>query len=105
MQNNITDLKTLAALFSGDSRVVEGKWFGKICLKVNGKTFTVLFGRDVAFKLPDDALKEALQIDGAHLFDPRGKGNPFKEWVQVPAKYAGEWPALAHLSLEFVSNL
>jgi hypothetical protein len=104
MQNNMSDLKTLAALFSEDPRVVEGKWFGKICLKIDGKAFAVLFKGDVAFKLPEDARTEALQIEGAHLFDPRGKGNPFKEWVQIPAEHAAEWPMLARLALEFVSS-
>ena len=41
----------------------------------------------MVFKLPDPAAHaQALALDGAHLFDPGGKGQPFKEWVVVPAR-------------------
>ena len=41
----------------------------------------------MVFKLPDpDAHARALALDGAHLFDPCGKGRPFKEWVVVPCE-------------------
>ena len=54
----------------------------------------------MVFKLPDpDAHARALALDGAHLFDPSGKGQPFKEWVVVPAAHAGEWEAFAHDAL------
>jgi hypothetical protein len=40
-----------------------------------------------------------LALEGAHLFDPGGKGRPFKEWVVVPAAHASEWPGLAEQAL------
>ena len=50
----------------------------------------------MVFKLPDpDAHARALALDGAHLFDPGGKGRPFKEWVVVPAAHADEWESFA----------
>jgi hypothetical protein len=45
-------------------------------------------------RLPRSAV---LALEGAHLFDPMG-GRPMKEWVQVPAAHADEWPRLAELA-------
>jgi len=95
--------ESLLGQFAGDPRVAEGKWFGKTCLKVDGKAFLVLFGGDIAFKLDEGARSKALQIDGARLFDPRGQGSAFREWVQVPSRRSGDWPQLAVNAHEFVS--
>jgi hypothetical protein len=54
----------------------------------------------MVFKLPDqDAHARALALDGAHLFDPGGKGRPFKEWVVVPYAHEAEWESLAAAAL------
>lgn len=97
--------ENLTEEFASDPQVVEAKWFGKLCLKVDGKAFVVKFGRDLAFKLTGDAHSEALNIAGAKLFDPRGKGSPFKEWVQVPNAQSSTWPDLAAQAYEFVNTL
>ena len=94
--------ESLVEKFADNPRVAAGKWFGKTCLKADGKAFAVLFGDDVAFKLAEDARTRALQIERAELFDPRGQGNPFKEWVQVPSTQASAWPELASEAYEFV---
>jgi len=70
---------------------------GMPCIKAGGK---MVVGYEssgaMVFKLPDPAEHEqALALDGAKLFDPSGKGRPFKEWVQVPAAHESEWPELA----------
>ena len=50
----------------------------------------------IAFKLTDpDAHAQALALAGAHLFDPSGKGRPFKEWVVVPPAHAAQWGQFA----------
>jgi hypothetical protein len=98
-------LEILAEKFSGNPKVVEAKWFGKPCLKVDGKAFAVKFGRDLAFKLTGDAHSEALKIEGAKLFDPRGKGSPFKEWVQVPIAQSSTWLGLAEKAYDYVNGL
>src|SRR3954452_9524929 len=70
---------------------------GMPCVK-NGGKLALGFVRDegaVVFKLEDAEQREAaLALDGAHLFDPSGKGRPFKEWVVVPPMYAVEWERL-----------
>ena len=54
----------------------------------------------MAFKLPDEAVREqALALDGAALFDPGGRGRPFKEWVAVPPAHAERWRELADQAL------
>src|SRR4051794_24063373 len=71
---------------------------GMPTVKCNGKVVLgqVPAERAVAFKLTDPiAHGEALKLHGAHLFDPSGKGRPFKEWVVIPAEHAAEWPGFA----------
>ena len=75
---------------------------GMPCVKVDGKLIAGWVASEDAmvFKLPDE--KEhaaALRLDGAHLFDPGGRGRPFKEWVVVPLDHASEWPRLAEQAL------
>jgi len=84
--------------------VAPGKWFGKPCLKVDGKVFAALWQGDMAFKLTGEAHTEALQVEGAHLFDPRGKGHPMKEWVQVPAQHSAIWSHFAELARDYVAG-
>jgi hypothetical protein len=71
---------------------------GMPCVKARGKMvagFSKSAGAMV-FKLPDPAAHaEALALDGAHLFDPSGKGQPFKEWVVVPEAHADRWESFA----------
>ena len=43
--------------------------------------------------------RRALAVPGAHLFDPSGRGEAFRQWVVVPPAQAGEWEALAYEAL------
>jgi hypothetical protein len=78
------------------------KMMGMPCVKCNGKVVLGAVPSEdaVAFKLPDPiAHGEALKLSGSHLFDPSGKGRPFKEWVVIPAEHAAEWPGFAERAL------
>jgi hypothetical protein len=97
-------LEDVAAQFSPEMNVATGKWFGKPCLKVDGKVFAALWGGDMVFKLTGEAHAEALQIEGAHLFDPRGKGHPMRAWVQIPAAQSATWGRFARLACEYVAG-
>jgi hypothetical protein len=97
-------LHEIAAQFSPDQNVAVAKWFGKPCINVGKKTFVILWGRDLAFKLAGPNHADALQIAGAHLFDPRGRGSPMKEWVQIPAAQAPAWGSFAKLAFEYVTT-
>jgi hypothetical protein len=73
------------------------KMMGMPSLKRNGKLVAGFVASEDAmvFKLEDPAAHaEALALEGAHLFDPGGRG-PFKEWVVVPPAFADRWPTLA----------
>jgi hypothetical protein len=74
---------------------------GMPCIKVGGKmVIGYESSGEMVFKLPDaKAHKQALALDGAKLFDPSGRGKPFKEWVQVPAAHESEWPKLADTAI------
>ena len=74
---------------------------GMPCIKAGGK-IVIGYERtgEMVFRLPDDTEHgKALGLDGAKLFDPSGKGKPFKEWVQVPYAHESEWPNLASTAL------
>jgi hypothetical protein len=71
-------------------------------LKRNGKLIACFSaGEDaMVFKLTGSAAHaRALTLEGAHLFDPGGRGRPFKEWVVVPPVHAERWPELAQAAL------
>jgi hypothetical protein len=73
---------------------------GMPSVKRNGKLVVGFWKDMMVFKLPDAAHREqALALDGAALFDPGGRGRPFKEWVAVPHTHADHWPALADQAL------
>jgi hypothetical protein len=82
--------------------VEPSQMMGMPCLKRSGK-MVIGFSKSagaMVFKLPDhDTHARALGLEGAHLFDPSGKGQPFKEWVVVPAAHATEWESFAQHAL------
>ena len=80
------------------------KMFGKPCLKINGKAFACFFDGEMVFKLEGDDHARAMKLKGSKLFDPSGKKRPMKEWVQVKATNAKEWPMLAESALSYVKG-
>lgn len=77
--------------------------FGFDSLTVKGKTFTLLDGESMVFKLGGEALEEALALEGAARWNPFGHEK--KEWVQVPAVYAEKWEVMAESALAYVESL
>jgi hypothetical protein len=72
------------------------KVFGMPCVKRSGRVVFGLSRTGMVFKLTDPhAHARALAVPGAHLFDPSGRGEPFKQWVVVPPERADEWEPLA----------
>jgi hypothetical protein len=93
-------------LAARDPNVELSQMMGMPCIKAGGK-MVIGYERtgQMVFKLPDDAEHgKALGLDGAKLFDPSGKGKPFKEWVQVPYTHESEWPKLASTALRLRSG-
>jgi hypothetical protein len=85
-------------LAARDPDVTLGKMFGREVVKRHGKVVAGLGDDAMIFKLTDPAERErALGLPGAEPFRPMGR--TMKEWVQVPAAQADEWPALAQAAL------
>jgi hypothetical protein len=83
--------------------VTLGQMMGMPAIKRSGKMIGG-FSRGegaMVFKLPDEAARSAaLELEGAHLFDPSGgRRAPMKEWVVVPSAHADRWPDLAQQAL------
>ena len=76
------------------------KVFSMPCVKRSGKVVFGLSRTGMVFKLTDPEVhRRALALPGAHLFDPSGRGEAFRQWVVVPPAQAGEWEALAYEAL------
>ncbi len=102
--NETQALNEIAAEFGPEEAVASAKWFGLPCLKVSGKVFAAFWQGDLAFKLAGEARAEALRVEGARLFDPRGKGQPMKQWVQIPSAQSSTWRHFARLACEGVAR-
>jgi len=78
--------------------VERAQMMGMPSVKRDGKLVAGFVAGEEAmvFKLDESAaLAAALELAGAHLFDPGGKGRPFKQWVVVPPAHAARWSGLA----------
>ncbi|MFI6818835.1 hypothetical protein ACIBG7_41025 [Nonomuraea sp. NPDC050328] len=86
-----------------DLGVRASRMMGRPALKDQaGKVFASL-QRDGAmvFRLVRDTPEHtaALELAGAHLFDPTGQGRTVKDWVVVPHTFAEQWTDLAEAAL------
>ena len=81
-----------------DARV--SRIFSMPCVKRSGRVVFGLSRTGMVFKLtdPDDHAR-ALALPGAHLFDPSGRDQPFRQWVVVPPEQADTWEELAYVAL------
>jgi hypothetical protein len=84
--------------------VEPAKMMGMPCVKRGGKMVAGFTQESMVFKLPGhldggERHAAALALEGAHLFDPSGKGQPFKEWVVVPVAHAELWEKYAEHAL------
>lgn len=83
----------------------DGLMFGKRCLKIGKKAFMVLYHDSLVFKIgAEDLAKFCDEYPEAHNWNPKGKGNGMKDWIQVPPKYSQKWDELALKSLKFTTE-
>ena len=72
------------------------KVFGMPCVKRAGRVIFGLSRTGMVFKLTDpETHARALSVRGAHLFDPSGRGEVFRQWVVIPPEGAAEWEPFA----------
>jgi hypothetical protein len=86
---------TLLEELSRERDVVKASMFGMPGIKRRGgKAFCSLYGDDMIFKLEGEDHARALNLEGAHLFEPMA-GRPMKAWVQVPPEHEAKYGDLA----------
>ncbi len=86
-----------------DADIEQGKFFGFRSLKAKGKTFVILSGEYLVFRLPADVSQEALALAGSEMWNPYGREK--HNWVQVPAEHARRWRHFYSEALRFVAAL
>jgi hypothetical protein len=83
----------------------ESSMFGAPCLKVpSGKAAIMLYREDMVFKLEGEALKNALNLPGAHLFNPMGD-RPMGGWVQLSLTHQDKWLEYAKKAFDYVKTI
>jgi hypothetical protein len=89
----------------GKRGVLSGALFGARSLTFDGTAFACLKGGRLAVKLgAGSALHaEALALPDAELFDPSGKGRPFKDWVAITPAQSEHWTRYAEAALDAVT--
>ncbi len=88
------------AICSWHEEARASKLFSMPCVKRSGKFVFGLGRQGMVFKLTDpDTHRHAIGLPEAHLFDPSGRGEVFRQWVVVPPAQAHEWEALAYEAL------
>ena len=82
----------------------KGKMFGAECISAsNGKAVCFFYKGDMVFKLTGEAEREALSLDGTHLFGSGGR--TMSGWIQVPFDYSDQWYTFAKAAMDYVSEL
>lgn len=85
----------VVAAFAPDKQVDQGKMFGSVGLKVNGKVFAMVVKGRLVVKLPKERVDALVASGIGDYFDP-GHGKLMKEWVAV----TGTKPSWVDLSKE-----
>ena len=94
----------LVSIMLKSEGVSASQMFGMPCLKTaKGKAFAGYFKGELTLKLPQSVIQPWLGQPGARLFDP-GMGRSMKEWLQLSADHAEQWPELAAEALAFVNT-
>lgn len=76
--------------------------FGVICYKINRKPFIMFYKDELVCKLFGEVHKEACQLEGTSLFNPKGNSKAMSNWVQLPYTLKEKWLFFASCAYEFV---
>ncbi|WP_199240938.1 hypothetical protein [Naasia lichenicola] len=81
--------------------VARGRMMGRPSVTIGGRMVACLNGDVLGIRLMSGSAEfpDALQLAGAALFDPSGKGRPFKDWVGVPVGESEHWAPLVLAAL------
>ena len=103
MANAEAIFNSLVEKLSEQPEVKRGNMFGFVSITVSGKTFALLDGDSMVFKLDGDAITEALALQGAQRWNPYGHEK--KEWVQIPFEHTASWGMYAEVAMSYVESL
>ncbi len=97
---------TIAQEFaSPEAHIKKSNAFGAPCLKVRGKMFACWWGEGMVFKLDAETFAQGLKLQGAHIFNPMGKGKGMKQWLVLPYAQRAKWRAYTQHALDYVAGL
>lgn len=97
---------TIAQEFaSPEAHIKKSNAFGAPCLKVRGKMFACWWGEGMVFKLDAETFAQGLKLQGAHIFNPMGKGKGMKQWLVLPYAQRAKWRAYTQYALDYVAGL
>ncbi len=88
--------------FAGDRKVRQGKMFGSVGLKVNGKVFAMVVKGRLVVKLPKERVDELVASGNGEYFDP-GHGKLMREWIAI-ARAQPPWVELAKEAHRYVKG-
>ena len=69
--------------------VRQGNFFGFQALQFQGKSFVILSGETLVFRLDDALREEAVVLEGASLWNPYGREK--RNWIQLSATHSERW--------------
>ena len=69
--------------------VREGKFFGFQALQFEGKSFVILSGEFLVFRLDEALREEAIDLDGAAAWNPYGREK--RNWIQLSSTHSERW--------------
>ena len=102
MANAEKTFNSLIENSSDNSEVEKARMFSFDSITVRGKTFALLDGDSMVFKLSGKARAQALALDGAVLWNPFRHQK--KEWVQIPFVYISDWEEYAVTAMDYVES-
>ena len=82
--------------------IEQGNFFGFQALKHQGKTFVILSGAHLVFRLDEDLRKEALTLAGSSLWNPYGREK--HNWVQLSVEQTELWKYFFDEALRLIRN-
>jgi len=103
MANPKENFDALVDKLSAQTEVKKSRMFGFDSITVRKKTFALLDGASMVFKLRGDAHTQALALEGGELWNPFGHQK--KEWVQIPIDHAANWEKYADEAKKYVESL
>ena len=99
MSNALSEFDALFEALPPDVR--RGRMMGRPSVTIGGRMVACLNGEVMGIRLMRTSTEfaDALELPDAALFDPSGKGRPFKDWVELPVTQSAHWAPLVLAAL------